>query len=63
MSKPNPFRYFNTSPEILRVAMMMQVRLPLSLRQVENPLHERGTENSYETKTTKRRIRFHLTQS
>ena len=38
----NPFRYFNTSPEIIRLAVMLYVRFPLSLRNVEDLLHERG---------------------
>ncbi len=38
----NPFRYFKTSPDIIRLAVMMYVRFPLSLRQVEDLLHERG---------------------
>ena len=33
--KRNPFRYFKTSPEIIRLAVMMYVRFPLSLRNVE----------------------------
>ena len=45
----NPFRYFKTSPEIIRLAVMMQVRFPLSLRHVEDLLHERGIEVSHET--------------
>ncbi len=45
----NPFRYFKTSPEIIRLAVMMYVRFPLSLRQVEDILHERGIDISYET--------------
>jgi transposase-like protein len=32
----NPFRYFNSSPEIIRLTVMMYIRYPLSLRQVEN---------------------------
>ncbi len=32
----NPFRYFNSSPEIIRLAIMMYIRYPLSLRQVED---------------------------
>ena len=36
------FRYFKTSPEIIRLAVMMYVRYPLSLRNVEDLLHERG---------------------
>ena len=45
----NPFRYYKTSPEIIRVAVMMYIRFPLSLRQVKDLLHERGTEIRYET--------------
>ena len=45
----NPFRYFKTSPEIIRLAVMMQVRFPLSLRNVEDLLHERGIEVSHKT--------------
>ncbi|MDP6059780.1 MAG: IS6 family transposase [Pirellulaceae bacterium] len=45
----NHFRYFKTSPEIIRLAVMMYIRFPLSLRQVEDVLHERGIETSYET--------------
>ena len=46
---PNPFRYFNSSPEIIRLAVMMYVRYPLSLRNVEDLLHQRGIEISHET--------------
>jgi len=49
MSRPSPFRYFKTSPEIIRLAVMMYVRFPLSLRNVEDLLHERGIEISHET--------------
>ncbi len=45
----NPFRYFKTSPEVIRLAVMMYIRFPLSLRQVEDLLHERGIDISYET--------------
>ncbi len=45
----NPFRYFKTSPEVIRLAVMMYVRFPPSLRQVEDLLHERGIDISYET--------------
>ena len=38
----NPFRYFNSSPEVIRLAVMMYIRYPLSLRQVEDLLFERG---------------------
>lgn len=46
---PNPFRYFNSSPEIIRLEVMMYVKCPLSLRNVEDLLHERGINISYET--------------
>jgi putative transposase len=49
MTNPSPFRYFRTSPEIIRLAVMMYVRFPLSLRNVEDLLHERGIEVSHET--------------
>ena len=45
----NPFRYFKTSPGIVRLAVMMQVRSPLSLPNIEDLLHERGIEVSRET--------------
>ena len=45
----NPFRYFKTSPEIIRLAVMMYVRFPLSLRNVEDLLHERGIDIAHET--------------
>ena len=45
----NPFRYFNTSPEVIRLAVMMYIRFPLSLRQVEDMLHERGIDICHET--------------
>jgi len=44
MSKRSPFRYFKTSPEIIRLAVMLYNRFPLSLRNVEDLLHERGIE-------------------
>jgi putative transposase len=49
MAKRSPFRYFKTSPEIIRLAVMMYVRFPLSLRNVEDLLHERGIDISHET--------------
>jgi putative transposase len=45
----NPFRYFNSSPEIIRLTVMMYVRYPLSLRQVEDLLFERGVDICHET--------------
>ena len=48
MAKPSPFRYFKTSPQIIRLAVM-HVRFPLSLRNVEDLLHERGIDICHET--------------
>ncbi|MXP46023.1 IS6 family transposase [Altererythrobacter luteolus] len=45
----NPFRYFNSSPEIIRLVVMMYVRFPLSLRNVEDLLFERGIDVCHET--------------
>ena len=49
MKIDNPFRYFKTSPEVIRLAVMMYVRFPLSLRNVEELLHERGFNIYHET--------------
>ena len=49
MTTPSPFRDFKTSPVIIRLAVMLYVRYPLSLRNVEDLLHERGIEISHET--------------
>lgn len=49
MTQRSPFRYFKTSPEIIRLAVMLYVRYPLSLRNVEDLLHERSIEISHET--------------
>ena len=46
MSNPCILRYFKTSREIIRLAVMMYVRHPLSLRNVEDLLHERGIDKS-----------------
>ena len=43
----NPFRYF--SPEVIRLVVMMYVRYPLSLHNVEDLLAERGIDISHET--------------
>src|SRR5215469_16766953 len=45
----NPFRYFNSSPEVIRLVVMMYVRFPLSLRNVEDLLAERGIDISHKT--------------
>ena len=45
----NPFRYFNSSPEVFCLTVMIYVRYPLSLRQVEDLLSERGIDICHET--------------
>ena len=46
---PSPFRCFNSSPEIIRLVVMMYVKYPLSLRNVEDLLAERGIDICHET--------------
>ena len=48
--KPHdPFRWFDSSPEVIRLVVMMYVKFPLSLRNVEDLLHERGIDICHET--------------
>jgi transposase-like protein len=49
ITKTDPFKGFQSSPEVIRPAVMIYVRFPLSLRNVEDLLHERGIEISHET--------------
>ena len=44
----DPFRYFHSSPEVIRMVVMLNVRNPLSLRNVEGLLPERGIDICYE---------------
>ncbi len=47
---PSPFRRFNSSPEVIRLVVMMYVRFPLSLRNVESPCcSKRGIDVCHET--------------
>jgi hypothetical protein len=46
---PDPFRWFDSSPEVIRLVVMMYVRYPLSLRNVEDLLFERGIDICHET--------------
>ena len=49
-AKPaSPFRCFNSSPEVILLVVMMYVRFPLSLRNVEDLLFERGLDLCHET--------------
>ena len=45
----NPFHNFNSSLEVIRLVMVMCVRFPLSLRNVEDLLFERGIDTCHET--------------
>jgi putative transposase len=45
----NPFPYFHSSPEVIRLVVMLYVRFPLSLRNVEDLLFERGIDVCHET--------------
>jgi len=49
MTHRSPLKYFKISLEVIRLAVMLYVRFPLSLRNVEDVLHERGIEVSHET--------------
>jgi hypothetical protein len=46
---PNPFRWFDSSPEVIRLVVLMYVRCPLSLRNVEDLLFEHGIDICHET--------------
>jgi len=45
----SPFRYFHSSPEVIRLVVMLYVWFPLSLRNVEDLLVERGIDICHET--------------
>ena len=45
----NSFRYFKTSRDIIQLAVMMYVRFPLSFRNIEDLLHERGIDVCHES--------------
>ena len=49
MTKPSPFRYFKTSAEVIRLAVMSYIQFPLSLRNIEDLLHERRIDICHET--------------
>src|ERR1700761_9518427 len=46
---PSPFRWFDSSPEVIRLVVMIYVKYPLSLRNVEDLLFERGIDICHET--------------
>ena len=45
----NPFRYFNSSPEVIRPTVMMYIPYPVSLRQDKDLLFDRGIDICHET--------------
>ena len=45
----SPFRYFNSSPEVIRLVVVMFVQFPLSLRNVEDLLFKRGIDICHKT--------------
>jgi putative transposase len=45
----NPFRYFDSPPEVIRPVVMMYIKYPLSRRSVEDLLAERGIDICHET--------------
>ena len=45
----NPFRYFRSLPEVIRMVEMLYMRFPLSLRNVEDLLFERGIDLRHKT--------------
>ncbi len=49
MSKRKPFKYYKTSPEIIKLAVQYYVRYPLSLRNVEDILYDRGIDICHKT--------------
>jgi transposase-like protein len=51
MTQPGLFKWLKTNPEIIRLAVMLYVRFPLSLRNVEDLLHERGACIPYKSVT------------
>jgi len=46
---PDPFRWFDSSPEVIRLVVLMHVRFALSLRNVEDLLFEPGIDICHET--------------
>jgi transposase-like protein len=70
MIRPAIFRYFKTSPEIIRLAAVMDARYPLLLRNAEDLRHKRDVgrwlnnrvENSHQSFRRRERamLRFRL---
>ena len=48
-SPDSRFRWFDSSPEVIRLVVVMYVKYPLSLRNMEDLLFERGIDICHET--------------
>lgn len=57
MPKPSPFRFFKAGPKFIRVTVTLCIRFPLSSRNVESLLHERGIDICHETVQFRKRNR------
>jgi transposase-like protein len=51
-----PFRYPKTSPAVIRLAVMVNIRVLSPLRQVEDLLDKRGIDIRHETARTRRNL-------
>ncbi len=49
ITKSDPFKCFHSGPEIIRLTVVVCVLFPLSLRNVEDLMHEPGIGISHET--------------
>lgn len=49
MRRRDPFTYFRSGPEIIRLAVMMDTGFPRSLCNVRDLLHERGADVSHKS--------------
>ena len=47
--RASPFRYFNSSPEVIRLVVVLHARFSVSLRNVDDLLFERGIDLCHET--------------
>ena len=48
MTQRKHIRYRTVSPEIIQLAVILYVRFPFSMRNLEDLLHKRGVDVSYE---------------
>ena len=48
MTQRKHIRYCTAGPEIIQLAVLLYLRFPLSMRNLEDVLHKRGVDVSYE---------------